>query len=91
MADSQNNEVLERLVRLETKIDSLCSEVNSINSISHATETKTINLENKVQNLEQDVRELRDHNTWLTRTTWAAIISSVFAIVVALIKVGIGV
>ena len=75
-------EVLDRLTRLETKIDlqdykGLAEKVEEARSMA--------------KNNEQDIKDLQNRNQYLTRTIVTAIIGGIIGLVFVLIKVGMGV
>ncbi len=75
-------EVLDRLTRLETKIDlqdykGLAEKVEEAHSMA--------------KNNEQDIKDLQDRNKYLTRTIATAIIGGIIGLVFILIKIGMGV
>jgi hypothetical protein len=54
------------------------------------SKNKLVLLENKIENQNSAIRELRDRNLWLSRTSIGAVISSIGAIVVMFIKIAVG-
>lgn len=75
-------EVLDRLMRLETKID--------LQDYKGLSEKVDIALNKSNQN-EKDIEELREKNKYLSRTITTAIITGLIGIVFLFIKIGIGV
>lgn len=73
-------EILERLIRIETKLD----DYDSI-------KTKVEETRAKAYSNERRIGELEDKNKWLERTTIGSIITGVIAIIFILIKLGLGV
>lgn len=82
MEDKFQREVLDRLVRLETKID-----LQDYKTISEKVED-ALNQTNKNA---KDIEELKEKNKYLSRTIITAIISGLIGIVFIFIKMGIGV
>lgn len=73
-------EVLSRLAVIESKLDGY----KEIKKMTYDNEAKT----NKN---EEDIKEIQDKLTWLSRTTVGAIITGVVGIVIIFIKIGLGV
>jgi archaellum component FlaC len=70
MEDKYIQEILERIVRIETKIDGYNSMHDKVNNTSQTVQV----LEEKVKNLEAKVKTIEDNLTWLWRTIAAVII-----------------
>ncbi len=75
-------EVLDRLMRLETKID-----LQDYKGLSEKTELAL----SKAQQNEKDIEELQEKNKYLSRTITTAIITGLIGIVFLFIKIGMGV
>lgn len=73
-------EVLSRLAVIESKLDGY----KEIKKITYDNEARTVKNE-------EDIKELQDKLTWLSRTTAGAIITGVVGIVFIFIKIGLGV
>ena len=73
-------EVLSRLAVIESKLDGY----KEIKKITYDNEARTVKNE-------EDIKELQDKLTWLSRTTVGAIITGVVGIVFIFIKIGLGV
>lgn len=73
-------EVLTRLAVIESKLDGY-KEIKKITYDNEARATKN----------EEDIKEIQDKLTWLSRTTIGAIISGVIGIVIIFVKIGLGV
>lgn len=73
-------EVLSRLAVIESKLDGY----KEIKKITYDNEARTVKNE-------EDIKELQDKLTWLSRTTAGTIITGVVGIVFIFIKIGLGV
>lgn len=85
---SITTEILERLVRLETKIDTFRSDITKCENMSDQNKNEIITLKNKADTLDKEIKELKEKMTWLNRVSWGAIISVISGIVLAVLKVG---
>ena len=82
-----NNEIIERLAKIEVKIDDIKAIKNNVDK--HAieiTEIKTI-----TQNQQKEIDKLSEGNTWLKRAVAGAIITAVVGVIFVFIKLGLGV
>lgn len=82
-----NNEIIERLAKIEVKIDDIKAIKNNVDK--HAieiTEIKTI-----TQNQQKEIDNLSEGNTWLKRAVAGAIITAVVGVIFVFIKLGLGV
>lgn len=73
-------EVLERLTKIETKLDDYG------NMREKTEEAFTLSREN-----EKDIADINDKIKWLSRTIVSAIIVGIIGIVIAVLKIGLGV
>lgn len=73
-------EVLERLAKIETKLD------NYGNMQEKTEEAHTLSKQN-----EKDIEEINEKIKWISRTVIGAIITGIIGIIFILIKTGIGV
>ena len=73
-------EVLERLTKIETKLD------DYTNFREKTEEAYTTSKEN-----EKDIADINDKIKWLSRTIVSAIIVGIIGIVIAVLKIGLGV
>ena len=80
-------EVLERLIKIEEKVDGF----SKAKEKTYENERHIMILENDVAELKRDVDDLRSSNKWLLRTVAAALITGLVGIAFALIKTGAGV
>ena len=74
-------EVLDRLTRLETKID-----LQDYKGLSEKVDVAY----SLAQNNEQDIKDLKNKNQFLTRTLTVAVIGGVIELVFILIQIGLG-
>lgn len=89
--DSSNVEIIERLVRLETKIDDFKNDVASVQISSRSNENDIVALKMTVDTLKDKVSVIENKNTWLYRTSIGSIISCGVALLFAIIRLFIGI
>ena len=77
--DEFQREVLDRLIKIETKIESWDSSKKQI----YNNQNDIIHLQEKTEQQQRDIDELRDRNRWMGRTTVGAAISAVISTVIA--------
>lgn len=90
MDANKETEIIERLARIETKLETFTSDINLCTSISNDNKSKITLIENKLENQAVEIRRLQDRNLWLARTSIGAVISSIGAIAVMFIKIAVG-
>lgn len=72
-------EVIERLVKIETKLD----DYNSVKTKTEEAHSKAISNERRIQKIEEKL-------TWIGRATIGAIISGIVALIFLFIQIGLG-
>ncbi|MCM1561509.1 MAG: hemolysin XhlA family protein [Butyrivibrio sp.] len=83
-------EVLDRLIKIEAKIESWDKNKEQI----YINKQEIMRLQERDDNQQRDIDELRDRNKWMGRTTAGAVISAVISAVItasiALMQMGMG-
>lgn len=87
METTFEREVLDRLTKIEAKLDSF----DAAKKKTYDNENDIIRLNGDVDGLKDRVNQLEDSNKWLARTLAAAIITAVVGVVVVLIRTGAGI
>lgn len=87
METTFEREVLDRLTKIEAKLDSF----DAAKKKTYDNENDIIRLNGDVEGLKECVNQLEDSNKWLARTLAAAIITAVVGVVVVLIRMGAGI
>lgn len=72
-------EVLDRLIKIEAKLESWDSSKKQI----YDNQRDIIRLEEQVEQHKKDIYELRDRNKWMARTTAGAAIGAVISAIVS--------
>lgn len=73
-------EILERLIRIETKIDDY-----------ESTKTKVEEARAKAYSNERRINEIEDKIKWLSRTVTGTLIGALIGIVAVILKIGMGI
>lgn len=86
--DSFEREVLDRLIKIEAKIESWDSSKKQI----YDNQRGIIHLQEQNEQQQRDIDELRDRNKWMGRTTAGAaitaVVSTIIAVVFAAMQIG---
>ncbi len=77
--NSFEREVLDRLIKIEAKIESWDNSKKQI----YENQREIIHLKEQNEQQQRDIDELRDRNRWMGRTTAGAVISAVVSAVIA--------
>ena len=77
--DGFQREVLDRLIKIEAKLESWDSSKKQI----YDNQNDIIRLQEQTDQQQRDIDDLRDRNKWLGRTTAGAAISAVVSAVIA--------
>ena len=77
--NSFEREVLDRLIKIEAKIESWDNSKKQI----YENQREIIHLKEQNEQQQGDIEELRDRNRWMGRTTAGAVISAVVSAVMA--------
>lgn len=80
-------EIVERLVSIETRLEDIIHVKIDVEELKK----DVVRLEEKDKSQEEKINELMDSNKWLTRCIAAAVITSIIGLIVAVIKLGLGV
>ena len=87
MEPTFEREVLDRLIKIEQKLDSY----QKAKEVTYENQRELIALQSDVKDINEDVANLKDSNKWLFRTVAAAIITALIGIVFTLAKTGAGI
>lgn len=77
--NSFEREVLDRLIKIEAKLESWDSSKKQI----YENQREIIRLQEQADQQQRDINELRDRNKWLSRTSVGAAITAAISIIVA--------
>lgn len=87
MEQNFEREVLDRLIKIEEKLDGF----SKAKEKTYENERHVMILENDVLDLKKEVDSLKESNKWLLRTVAAALITGVIGIIFTLVKTGAGI
>lgn len=77
--NSFEREVLDRLIKIEAKLESWDSSKKQI----YDNQREIIRLQEQADQQQRDINELRDRNKWLSRTSVGAAITAVISVIMA--------
>lgn len=80
-------EMIQRLTKIEVKLDN----IEKIKEDVEALKGKIIELQTRDEIQSKEIKELKDRNTWLLRTTIGGLISAGIGILICFLKLGMGV
>ena len=89
--ENNSHDVIERLVRIETKIDTFQKDIESVEHVSKTNENNIITMQQKINNLEGDIKEIQDRAIWNSRAVLGCVITTVGGVILAIIKFSLGV
>lgn len=81
--NSFEREVLDRLIKIEAKLESWDSSKKQI----YDNQREIIRLQEQADQQQRDINELRDRNKWLSRTSVGAAITAVISVIMAAVVV----
>ena len=87
METTFEREVLDRLTKIEAKLDSF----DAAKKKTYDNENEIIRLTGDIDGMKERIGQLEDSNKWLARTLAAAIITAVVGVVFVLIRMGAGI
>ncbi len=79
-------EVLDRLTKIEVKLDSY----DKIKDQVYVNQRDNIKMNEKIEQQQQQINELRETNKWLSRAIAGACITGIIGIVFIVIRLGAG-
>jgi len=80
-------EVLDRLTKIETKLDSF----DAAKKKTYENENEIIRIGDDVKNMDKRIGHLEESNKWLARAIAGAVITAVVGVVFVLIRMGAGI
>lgn len=87
MEDKTYTEIIERLAKIEVKIDDFKGLREGLDR--HSVELTEI--KGSLENQQKEIEEMRESNKWLRRAFIGALITATVGIVFCFIKIGLGV
>lgn len=86
METSFEREVLDRLTKIEEKLNSY----SDAKSKTYENEKKIITFDNELNEVKKKVSQLEENNKWLSRAIWGAVIVAAVGFLFSLIRTGAG-
>ena len=79
-------EVLDRLIKIEEKLDSY----NNAKVKPYENEKEILRIKSDLEDVQKTVTDLTESNKWLFRTVVAAIIVAAIGILTTIVRIGVG-
>ncbi len=79
-------EVLDRLIKIEEKLDGY----NNAKIKTYENEKEILRIQNELEDVQKTVADLTESNKWLFRTVVAAIIVAAIGLLTTVVRTGIG-
>ena len=79
-------EVLERLIKIEEKLDGY----NNAKVKTYENEKEILRIKSDLEDVQKTVTDLTESNKWLFRTVVAAIIVAAIGILTTIVRIGVG-
>lgn len=86
------SEIVQRLTRIEVKIEEIVAVKKDIKDLTDTTDDMKkdiIELKTKDEQQRKELDEIRDNSKWISRAVIGAIITSAVAVIFTLIKLGL--
>ena len=87
MEDKTYIEIIERLTKIEVKIDDIKRLKDDLNH--HAVEITEIKA--SLENQQKEIKEIKENNQWLRRAVIGAIVTATIGVIFCFIKLGLGI
>lgn len=87
MDDKILNEIVQRLVAIEVKLEEICKVKDDVEDLKK----DVVRLQEQTTQQQKDIDVINDNNKWLSRAVVGAVITSIIGIAFVLIKIGLGV
>lgn len=79
-------EVLDRLIKIEEKLDGY----NNAKTKTYENEKEILRIKNDLEDVQKTVTDLTESNKWLFRTVVAAIIVAAIGLLTTIVRTGVG-
>lgn len=86
MDDKILNEIVQRLVAIETKLEDIIRVKDDVDDLKK----EVVQLQENTKQQQKEIDSLVDNNKWLSRAVTGAIVTAVIGVVFVLIKMGLG-
>ena len=87
MEDKTYIEIIERLTKIEVKIDDIKRLKDDLNH--HSVEITEI--KSTLENQQKEIKEIKENNQWLKRAVVGALITATIGVIFCFVKLGLGV
>lgn len=87
MEDKMLNEIIQRLVAIETKLESIIKVKDDVEDLKK----DVVRLQEQTAQQQKEIDGITDTNKWLSRAVIGAIITASIGVVVTVVKIGAGI
>ena len=87
MEDKMLNEIIQRLVAIETKLESIIKVKDDVEDLKK----DVVRLQEQTAQQQKEIDGITDTNKWLSRAVIGAVITASIGIVVTVVKIGAGI
>jgi ElaB/YqjD/DUF883 family membrane-anchored ribosome-binding protein len=87
MEDKLLNEIVQRLVAIETKLEDIIKVKDDVDELKK----EVVKLEENNKQQQKEIDSLVDNNKWLSRAVAGAVVTAIIGVVFVFIKMGLGI
>lgn len=89
MVDLDFNQIIDKLARIEQKLEDFIDTINESTRLSRDNENRIIRLEDKVKEHDRDINGIKDNSKWLLRAVVGAVITALVGLVFGLLTLSV--
>lgn len=89
MVDLDFNQIIDKLARIEQKLEDFIDTINESTRLSRDNENRIIRLEDKVKEHDRDINGIKDNSKWLSRAVVGAVITALVGLVFGLLTLSV--
>lgn len=86
MEDKMLNEIIQRLVAIEVKLEEICKVKDDVEDLKK----DVVRLQEQTTQQQKEIDAMTDNNKWLSRAVVGAVITSIIGIIFVVVKIGLG-
>ena len=89
MVDIDFNQIIDKLARIEQKLEDFIDTINESTRLSRDNENRIIRLEVKIKEHDKDINNIKDNSKWLSRAVVGAVITALVGLVFGLLTLSV--